>query len=242
MHSHSNFSRTLTFAAVTIALIFSTPTAAQSNNAITWSPDLHLKTLDDIPNRLRAPVLEGSKVLRLTNGKSFRLVVNCDGYLKAVRAGFHAANNYENRIAASFVFECSVLRDLQQARPATSRNSYHWSADSLTHLPPVLVPGAREITNAASRAEKHGESWKDFNPAVKITKIDGDSLLAEDADYLYSLQILARSDFNGRGAENLAVYGTAQGKHSTWSHAEYFVLTPTANGKLARVTVGTSPR
>lgn len=240
MHSHSNFSRTLTLAAVTIALIFSTPTAAQSDNAITWSPDLHLKSLDDIPNRLRAPVLEGSKGLRLVNGKTSRRVTPCDEYLKAINAGFHPANNYENKIAASFVFECFVLRDLQHARAATSRTSYHWTEDSLTHLPPVLVPGAREITGAATRAEKRGESWKDFNPTLKITKIDRDLLLAEDADYLYSLQILARADFNGRSAEDLAVYGTAQGKHSTWSHAEYLVLAPTANRKLARVPVATS--
>ena len=240
MHSHSNFSRTLTFAAVTTALIFATPTAAQSNNAITWSPDLHLKSLDEIPTRLRAPVLEGSKDLRLVNGTTSRRVSSCDEYLKAVRAGFHPANNYENKIAATFVFECFVLRDLQHARPVTSRNSYHWSADSLTQLPPVLVPGAREVTNAASRAGKRGESWKDFNSGLKITKIDGDLLLAEDADYLYSLQILARADFNADGAEDLAVYGTAQGKHSTWSHAEYFILSPAASGKLARVTVATS--
>jgi hypothetical protein len=99
----------------------------------------------------------------------------------------------------------------------------------------VLVPGAREITAAAEQAERRGDNWKEFNPALKITKIDGDLLLTEDADCLYSLQILARADFDGHGAEDLAVYGSAQGKHSTWSHAEYFILAPTSNGSLVRL-------
>jgi len=235
MRSHSNFSRPLALAAVTIALLFSVDVGAQSDSDITWSAELHLKRLDDIPNRLRAPVLKGSRGLRLTSGKESRQVANCNEYLKAVSSGFHAASNFEDKIAASFVFECFVLRDLQHARPAAARNSYHWSADSLTHLPPILVPGAREITDAAEQAEKRGQSWHEFNPALKIGKLDGDLLLAEDADDLYSLQILARADFDGHGDEDLAVYATAQGKHSTWSHAEYFVLAPTSNGNLARL-------
>jgi len=192
-------------------------------------------SLEEIPNRLREPVLEGLKRLRLASGKSFRQVASCDEYLKAIGAGFHPASNYENKISASFVFQCFVLRDLQRARPAVSRKSFHWTADSLTQLPPVLVPGAHEITSAAEQAEKRGESWRELNPALKITKIDGDMLLAEDVDYVYSLQILARADFDGRGVEDLAVYGTAQGKHSTWSHAEYFILAPSGNSKLDRL-------
>jgi hypothetical protein len=235
MRHVSDILRRLTLVVITIVILSAPPLGAQSHDGITWSPELHLKNLDAIPNRLSAPVLNASKQLRLTDGKASREVANCDQYLKAVSAGFHPATNYENKMSASFVYECFVLRDLQHARPAAASNSYHWTADSLTQLPPALVAGAHEITDAAEQAEKRGESWKEFNPALRITKIDGDLLLAEDPAYVYSLQILARADFNGHGVEDLAVYGTAQGKHSTWSHAEYFILAPIGNGKLARL-------
>jgi hypothetical protein len=235
--------RTFTFAVgvVTMALVGTMLLVAQANRPITWSPELHLKGTTDIPAQLQAPVLEGAKRLRLTNGTGSREVGNCEEYLKAVGTGFHPATLSDVKSAADFVYECFVLRDLQHAQPAISSSSYAWSANSLTQLPPVLVPGGNGVTNAAAQSEKRGESWKQFDPSLKIKKISGDLLLAEDNDFVYSLQILARGDFNRDGVEDLAVYGTTQGKHSTWAHAGYFIVSPSTNGKLTRLTHGSAP-
>jgi hypothetical protein len=217
--------------------------AAQMGRKPTWSSELHLKDTQDVATRLHEPVLEGTQPQRvtLTNGKASREVGSCDEYLNAVGTGFHPATNRDIKTSADFVYECFVLRDLQHARPATSTSSYQWSPASLTHLPPVLVPGSQEVANSAEQAEKRGESWKQFDPSLRIKKVDGDLLLAEDDDYVYSLEIVARGDFDGDGVEDIAVYGTAQGKHSTWAHPEYFIFSPATNDKLTRLTHGHAP-
>ena len=120
---------------------------------------------------MRQPVLQGGKRLRLTNGKTVRDVDNCSDYLDAVRAELGPATNYDANVSGKFVHDCRVLRDLQHARAATSARAYHWSGASLMQLRPVLVPGAREVTDAAEQAEKRGASWKQADPAVSATKI-----------------------------------------------------------------------
>jgi hypothetical protein len=185
---------------------------------------------------LHDSLLVGAKRLQLTKGKTVRDVGNCDEYLNAVNAGFHPAANYDAKVSGEFVHECFALRDLQYARAATSTSEYHWTEASLANLPPVLVPGAQQIIDAAEQAERRGESWKQFDQAVRVTKLSADQLRAEDSDYVYSLEIIARGDFNGDGVEDVAVYGTAQGKHSTWAHAEYFIFSPMTSDELVRLT------
>jgi hypothetical protein len=123
------------------------PAGTQAEPKVAWSVNLHVRSTDDIPKRLREP--EGSGPLALAKGKESLKVANCEEYLNAVSAGFHPATNYDNQMSAKFVHDCFVLRDLQQARPATVSVSYRLTKDSLTQLPPMLVPSKREVTDAA---------------------------------------------------------------------------------------------
>ena len=224
-----------------LTLLSAVPALSQGGREPTWSPSLHLASTADIPARMRQPVLHGSQRLQLTNGKTVRAVGSCGNYLDALRGELGPATNYDAKVSGEFVHECFALRDLQHAKAATSTRAYHWSEASLTQLPPVLVPGAREVTDAAEQAEKRGASWEQTDPALRVTKINGDELRAEDADYEYSLDIIARADFNGDGIEDIAVYGAAQGKHSTWSHPAYFIFSPVSSGKLVRLTDNRAP-
>src|SRR5439155_25446958 len=213
MRFNSNTLRMFTIGvgATALALLWAWSAGAQAGGNVTWYSDLHLKSLADIPNRLREPVVSvvgmSRQSVTLTNGKASREVGNCEQYLNAVSSGFFPANNFEGKKSGAFVHDCFVLRDLQHARPATLSNSFGWNKDSLAQVPPVLVVGAREITDAVEQAEKRGESWQQFNPALKLTEVDRDKLGAEDADFAYSLDILARGDFNGDGAGDIAVFG-----------------------------------
>jgi hypothetical protein len=216
---------------------------AQVDGNVIWSSRLHLKSLDDIPNKLResVPITFPQEKLTLTNGKISLNINTCEEYLNAVNAGFSPGNNFYVKMSGPFVKECYVLRDLQQAHSATSNGFQGWNKDSLTQLPPLLVGGAREATDAAEAAEKRGENWQQYDPNLHITKIDGDTLFAEDDDDYYYLDILARADFNGDGAGDIAMLGCEQGKHSSWSRCNYYIFSQGPNGKLVRLTHDYAP-
>ena len=177
----------------------------------------------------------------MAKGKESRKVGNCEEYLTAVSGGFHPATNYDNKMSAEFVHDCFVLRDLQHARAPTASGSYRLTADSLTQLPPMLVRGAWEVTVAAEQAEKRGENWKQFDPDLKVVRIDADSLNAEDKDTAYFLTVRASGDFTGDGIEQIAIFASANGKRSSRSQAEYLILSPTSHGALVRVTDRRAP-
>lgn len=210
------------------------PAGIQAEPQVAWSVNLNLKSMDDIPKRLHQP--EGPGRLALSKGKESLVVGNCEEYLNAVSTGFHPATNLDNKMSTEFVHDCFVLRDLQHARAPTVSGSYQFTSDSLSQLPPMLVRGAREVTDAAEQAEKRGESWKQFDPDLKVTRTDSDSLNAEDKDTTYFLTLRAIGDFTGDGVEQIAVFASARGKRGSWYHAEYLILSPTNHGTLVRET------
>lgn len=134
--------------AATAWLLASAGTAGtQAEPKVAWSVTLRLRSIDEIPKRLREP--EGSARLALAKGKASLKVGNCKEYLNAVSAGFHPATNDDSDMSFEFVHDCFVLRDLQHARPPTTSGSYRLTKDSLTQLPPMLVRGGQEVTDAA---------------------------------------------------------------------------------------------
>ena len=249
----------VTLAVVVAALIWVKFAGAQgnSNAGLEWSPALGLKSQADLPSRMRGPVFGKDHPnlpvkVTLTNGNASREVDNCEEYLNIVNAGFYPDNNRANKMAGSFVRQCYVLRDLKHARSATSldgsglkrmpsANSFGWTKDSLAQLPPLLVAGAREVTTAAEQAEARGESWQQFDPSLKVTSVTREDLGAEDDSFLYSLEIVARGDFDGDGTGDVAIYGCATGKRSTWFECKYFVFSPTSRGKLSRLNERRAP-
>jgi hypothetical protein len=208
----------------------------QAEPKVSWSVNLHLRSLDETPKRLREP--EGS-TLTFARGQASLKVGNCEEYLHAVSAGFHPATNRDNEMSVPFVHDCFVLRDLEHARAAKADGVYRLTRDTLTQLPPMLAR-ARQV-DAAEQAEKRGESWKQFDPTSKVTGIDADSLNAEDKDTSYFLTVRAGADFRGDGVAQIAVFASANAKHGSWSNAEYMILSPTSHGTLVRVTDRRAP-
>lgn len=226
----------ISVAAMAWLLALPGPAGAQAEPKLSWSVNLHLRSIAEIPKRLREP--EGS-TLAFAKGKASLKVGNCEEYVNAVSAGFHPATDRDNDMSFLFVHDCFVLRDLQHARAPKTSGSYRLTSDSPTQLPPMLVR-ARQV-DAAEQAEKRGESWKQFDPTLKVTRFDSDSLNAEDKDTSYFLTIRASGDFTGDGVEQIAVFASANAKRGSWSHAEYMVLSPTSNGTLVRVTDHRAP-
>jgi len=215
------------------------PAGTQGEPQVAWSVNLNLKSISDIPKRLREP--EGPGSLALAKGKESLTVGNCEEYLNAVSADFHPATNHDNEMSTEFVHDCFVLRDLQHARAPKVNGSYRFTKDSLTQLPPMLARGAREVTDAAEAAAIRGESWKQFDPDLKVIRTDSDSLNAEDKDTAYFLTLRAIGDFTGDGVEQIAVFASAHGKRDSWYHVEYLILSPTNHGTFVRVTDRRAP-
>lgn len=232
--SIKTFMFVVSVAAMALLLASAGSAGTQAEPKVSWSPNLNLKSISDIPKRLREP--QGSAPLAFAKGKESLKVGNCEEYLKAVSTGFRPATERDSKMSGEFVHDCFLLRDLQHARAAKASATYRLTKDSLTQLPPMLIPGSREFTDAAEQAEERGESWKQFNPALKVTRTDVDSLNAEDNDNTYFLTIRAKGDFTGDGMEQIAVFASGNGKHGTWSHSEYLILEPKSHGKLVRVT------
>lgn len=78
----SKWMRTFTFAvgAAAMAWLSSRPTGAQSDLKVAWSPNLHLRSVEDIPQRLREP--EWSEHLRLAKGKASLEAGNYEKYFE----------------------------------------------------------------------------------------------------------------------------------------------------------------
>src|SRR5215470_16612764 len=95
MRLNSKWMRTFMFgvSVAAIAWLSARPAGTQAEPKVTWSPNLYLRSMDDIPKRLREP--EGSGPLALAKGKESRKVGNCEEYLNAVSGGFHPATNYD---------------------------------------------------------------------------------------------------------------------------------------------------
>jgi hypothetical protein len=184
--------KTLMFALSLMAWLPTQPAGAQSQPKVTWSPNLNLRSIDEIPKRLREP--QGTTLAMKKGDASFK-VANCEEFLNAVSAGLYTATNYDNKMSSRFVHDCFVLRDLQHARAPTTSGSYRITENTLAQLPPMLVTGSREVTDVAEQAEKRGESWKQFKPALRLTRIDVDSLDAEDDDTDYFLTIRGERRF-----------------------------------------------
>jgi hypothetical protein len=222
------------------------PSASARDIPISWSPDLHLASLDDIPERLNTPLsMRGypanMKGVDLTTewggnwaGKPVVRVSTCSEFLKAKDAGYLAGNNFDVKRANAFVDECYVLYYLQNAKPA--KQSFipegGWSREMFSELPPLF-----ELSKAAREALAPGKSWEEFAPDVRIVKMTSDVLEADNDGFHYEIRLLARGDFTGDGREELAVAAWISAKQGSALYCKFFILTRLSDKGPMRVVV-----
>ena len=205
---------------------------------IWWSPQLHLGSLQAIPEKLQEPVELPSNEpgIELRNGEDQKLrVFTCAEYLEAIGKDFYPATQYDADMESLFVHRCYVLRDLQNARPARRSHVRHdaWSANAASEIPPLFSSLSDEGTalKILEEAKAKGKSWRSFQPNLRITLSRNNPLIlhADDDSSSYALEILASGDFDGDGWEDLAVSGGVHAKGGTYFRSYYFILSRRRN-------------
>jgi hypothetical protein len=204
--------------------------AVDQSLLVTWTPALRLSAPTEIPSRLTTRVTPDGVTLTQVGFKRDarkRTVTTCAGYLAAIGEGYFPLTSYEQGLAYPFTRDCYLLRDLQSARPAirTVFGTSGWSTTALTELPPLWIIGTRPDGDRLPGALAAGMSWQTFTPTVRLVRIDRDTLAAEDDGAIYTLEILARADFNGDGVQDLAVLGSTGAKGGTLNYTRYTILT-----------------
>lgn len=202
---------------------------ASGSSSVWWAPSLGLTNLSQAKAALSEKVSlpEGAE-LTLAKQGSTREVRTCKEYLDAKADGFGPMNNLAYGLESRFIDRCYVLRLLAHARPArvTYFGSDEWSPAIARALPPLLYQGfPRELARSVTSAAAQGERWISSDRGLQFKNDHGLDLTAHDDNFDFSLEIIARGDFNGDGIEDFAVTGSANARKGSFRYFQFLVLT-----------------
>jgi hypothetical protein len=222
MGSSENRSRSLAIAALVLL-------GASGASSVWWAPSLGLTNLSQANAALGEKVsLPKGAELTLAKQGATRNVRTCKEYLNAKADGFGPMNNLAYALESRFIDRCSVLRLLTHARPAQVNyfGAEEWTPAIAQALPPLLYQGfPRERARSAKRAAAEGERWTSFDRELQFKNDHGVDLTAYDDNFVFSLEIVARGDFNGDGIEDFAVNGSVNARKGTFRYFQFLVLT-----------------
>lgn len=230
----------LSFKLITALVCLALPAGAR-DIPIWWSAQLHLASLQDIPERLNTPLpmlgypadMKGVDLTKQWAGKPELHASTCSEFIKAEDAGYFPGNNFEVRRANVFVDECYVLYYLQRAKPAKQSfiHTGGWSREMFSDLPPLFE------VEAGVKAWPENKSWQELSPHLRVIKITSDVLTAEDDGFNYEVDLLARGDFTGESNEDLAVSVWILAKRGTLQACQFFILTKLGDQGPMRIVV-----
>ena len=212
-----------------------------TTNSVWWTPKLHLASLNDIGSALSQPVLVNGQpvTLMFANGANQKIVTTCSEYLEAIRQRMYPKNP---RVGIDFPFvdRCYALMYLQSADVSSkSFLASRWTDDVLYRLPPFRVGVESDLEAKADAARKRGESWKQFDPTMKIVTRSARDVLFENKIDRWDLRIVAQGDFNHDGYEDYVVIACESGVTHGGGFCFPMVLTAYASNKV--MTLISSP-
>ena len=148
-------------------------------------------------------------------------VKNCEQYLDAIKRGYAAANNFENKHETVFVETCFILGYVRQARP--SKESYFKGEELPTNLLDLLPPIIQ--TGVLGTELDEDKNWRSQDPSLALVKLSSRWADLEDEDSYYSLHVDIAGDLNGDGVEDLAVFACMKAKHGTFLFCKTVAMT-----------------
>jgi hypothetical protein len=222
--------------------LHSEQTAQEPKNAICWAPELQLRTLTDIENRLARPWDYPLEVhsrygrQKQTTAQKPTLMTNCLSYFDLTTEGFEASPIKDQQDLGA---DCYALRALQQAVPAqhTYLSDFHLNEQAVNYLPPDLgLIISRDDVEKARSANAKGLSWRTVTPPSKVTVENNDTILVEGDGWHVRVKVMARGDFNRDGIEDLLVKTRGWLSEGSYEAVRLLLLTRTqAGGRLSLV-------
>lgn len=174
-----------------------------------------------IDSQYRQPLhtFDGKDLLLARNADRV-LVRTCGQYLNAVRRGYSAANNFENKKEAAFV-DCFTLNYVKRARHSSA--SYFSSQGFPTNLLDLLPPAIQ--TGVAGTELHEDENWRAQDASLALTRFSARKATLEDDGYYYTLSADLAGDLNGDGVEDIAGSVCMNAKQGTLLFCKTFVIT-----------------
>lgn len=236
--------RALTFALLLMSAALAWPQDAargkdrSASYPVQYSSRLNLSSGAEISERLRAPFTEGTAH---PNGidNCVQLLASCKPRSRDCAAS--SGSDRDLLAQRSTLADCTVLEQLQKARPATRSflAELKWDERVLPLLPPQLsISVSDEARRKADMAAQRGQSWARFDASVKAEAKGADQIEVRGDGFSQQLVLWGRGDFNGDGLEELLVQSLDALTEGTYRNTRLFILTrKTARGRLSLVRI-----
>ena len=218
--------------------------AATEEYPVRWSPALDLNALDDIERRLEAPLWNAVGILLARRwryvgvGKAPepiepKRILSCADYWAVDLAHLNTRSQSDHNLLREFAADCTALNALGAARPARVSfvGDFRLDERAADVLPagtaiPISPVERREIDDADAK----GWSWRQWHESRESGLAS--VRLAADGSATFAwtrarsrVEILARGDFNGDGAEDLLLRNSEWPGYAHASRSQTYLVT-----------------
>jgi len=245
LRSYCYFVAILCFAAgvVSAVALGQSGATAPRTYPVTWSPDLKLKSLADIPARLKRRF--SAKELDELRAEGWEGIPGESDDIP------HTCGELLERSDTSRLgMQCAALRALKTAVPA-KRSFVHdlpWTPGLFSLLPMnsawsngslVNLAEAKEPDEAFAAGMEKGLSIREFWPYAKYTLNKFGDLVQDEGSENWTAAYIkyASGDFNGDGLEDILIWATGGMAHTLEHPSNLYLLTRTEPGSGRKLTL-----
>ena len=219
-------------------------TAAEAEQyPIWWSPTLKLESLNKIDERLKRRFWPaeygGLPMYRIVAGNEIRVEVeNCVSLERRRAEGYDGVGNNNHKLAVYHTAWCDALRVLQDAKPTkvSYLRNFVMDADSVDYLPAFLnLFGSCHWMCLRYRANEEGVPLGRLEPEFDVEVVNQHEIKGQRDYSTFSVEIVARADFDGDELDDLLVIADAGATEGTGGTTRLFLLGRQSSDGILRV-------